>query len=106
MHRCLTPRSGAGGCDFAARPGLSALAQDVHWSPAADPAVLMLTATPDILASTSAWSPAHPDEARDSEEGLYAILGASVVTQVVLLKGTAASDPLAALVPLDGDLPG
>lgn len=77
----------------------------MFWSPAADPAVLVFAPTPDVLASASGRTPALPDAARDGAEGRCAILRAGVLTQVVLLAGTA-GEPIAALMPLDDDLPG
>lgn len=105
MRRCRKPPSGGGDCDFAARPGLSAAEQDVFWTPPADPAVLALSASPGFLASASALRLSLPDRARNSDEGLHAILRTPGSTQVVLLKGVAGDRPLAALVPLDDDLP-
>lgn len=67
---------------------------------------MVFAPTPDVLASASGRTLALPDAARDGADGRYAILRAGVLTQVVLLAGTTAGDPSAALMPLDDDLPG
>ena len=95
--------SGVGGCDFPAQPSLSALAQAVFWSPAADPSVLTIASAPDHLPSTS--MPALPglEAAREGPEGIYAFCPADEPIQLLLLPG---SDhrTLVALVPVDIDL--
>ena len=103
---CPTPRSGAGGCDFAAAPELSALAQDVLWAPAEDPAVLIFAPTPDGLASGSVRPLPSLGPGRASDQGRHATCRGAVVAQVLLLAGTAVGDPVAALIPFDEDLPG
>lgn len=89
-----------GGCDFAARPGLSAVDQPVFWSPSADPAILIITRRPELLPPAS--SPSQPDvgTARDSPDGRHAI-DAAGQTGFVLLPGAGATAPIAALIPFD-----
>lgn len=89
-----------GGCDFAARPALSASDQPVFWSPSADPAILIVTRRPELLPPAS--SPSRPDvgAARDSPEGRHAIDAAGQM-RFVLLPGADPAMPIAALIPFD-----
>lgn len=95
--------SGGGGCDFPARPSLSALAQAVFWSPVAVPSVLTIAAVPDHLPATS--TPAVPDleAAREGPEGVYAFCPADDPIQLLFLPGSDRR-ALVALVPIDLDL--
>lgn len=92
-----------GGCDFAARPGLSALDQDVVWSPSCDSAVLLLTRRPDFLPPASALSAEPFAIGRDAPEGAYASFSEHDI-RVLFLSGTVPVDQLAALVPFDSDI--
>ena len=93
----------SGGCDFAARPGLSALDQKILWSPSSDAAVLLLTRRPDFLPPASTVSTEPFAVGRDAPEGAYASFSEHDI-QVLLLSGTVPDDQLAALVPFDADV--
>jgi len=95
--------SNSGGCDFAARPGLSALDQKILWSPSSDAAVLLLTRRPDFLPPASAVSAEPFAGGRDAPEGAYASFSEHDI-QVLFLSGTVPDNQLAALVPLDNDV--
>ncbi len=98
--------SGSGGCDFPARPGLSALAQPVFWSPAIVPSVITFMQAPQHL-SVSDAPPLNAFEAdRESPEGRAAILGGDAPIQILLLPGANPKAPVAALIPLDGEMLG
>lgn len=101
--RCLTTRSGVGGCDFAARPSRSAAQQQVVWSPASNPAVVCLTQRPDFLPSIPHTRADRFAAARDGPEGSYCALPEHDL-QILFLPGASPNAPLAALMPLDGDL--
>lgn len=92
-----------GGCDFAARPNLTALDQDVVWSPSCDGAVLLLTRRPAFLPPASAVSPDPFAVGRDAPEGAYASFSEHDI-RVLFLSGTVPDDQLAALVPFDPDV--
>ena len=93
----------SGGCDFAARPGLSALDQDVVWSPSCDSAILLLTRRPEFLPPASAPSSDLFAVGRDAPEGAYASISEHDI-RVLFFSGTVPDDQLAALVPFDGDV--
>lgn len=93
----------SGGCDFAARPGLSALDQNILWSPSSDSTVLLLTRRPDFLPPASAASADPFAVGRDTPEGTYASFSEHDIS-VLLLSGTLPDDQLAALVPFDTDV--
>ncbi|RUU13612.1 DUF2285 domain-containing protein [Mesorhizobium sp. USDA-HM6] len=80
---------------------MSTLAQDVLWSPLADPAVLVLTPSPDFLSFEPSAGLAAPIAHRDSPHGSHAIHDSGIATQILLLPGGKASRSLAALIPLD-----
>ncbi|WP_434721291.1 DUF2285 domain-containing protein [Mesorhizobium sp. RIZ17] len=80
---------------------MSALAQDVLWSPLADPAVLALAPSPDFLSFEPSTALAAPAVYRDSPQGSHAVHDSGIATQILLLPGGKASRPLAALIPLD-----
>ncbi|RLP23034.1 DUF2285 domain-containing protein [Mesorhizobium sp. YM1C-6-2] len=92
-----------GGCDFPARPSLSALRQDVLWSPLANPAVLLADDTPEFLPPSP--SLAAPAGVRPSPEGLHAIHRGGIVAQILLLSGQKTDKASAVILPLDDDLP-
>jgi hypothetical protein len=96
-------RNNSGGCDFAARPGLSALDQKVLWSPSSDAAVLLLTRRPDFLPPAPASSADPFAAGREAPEGAYASFSEHDI-QVLFLSGTVSDDQLAALVPFDADV--
>ncbi|MBN9054423.1 MAG: DUF2285 domain-containing protein [Rhizobiales bacterium] len=93
----------SGGCDFAARPSLSALDQDVVWSPSCDGAVLLLTRRPEFLPPASAVSPDPFVVGRDAPEGAYASFSEHDI-RVLFLSDTVPDDQLAALVPFDSEV--
>ncbi|AZI35853.1 hypothetical protein NT2_10_00120 [Caenibius tardaugens NBRC 16725] len=93
----------AGGCDFPARPGLSALDQKVLWSPSSDTAILLLTRRPDFLSPASASSAGPFAAGRDAPEGAYASFSEHDL-QLLFLSGATPDDQLAALVPIDADI--
>lgn len=103
LSRYLTTGSSAGGCDFPARPGRSALQQQVVWSPQSDPAVLFLTARPSFLPSSSNSLADRFAAGRDGPEGAYAGLPEHDL-QLLFLPGISAHDQLAAVVPIDDDI--
>lgn len=96
-------RNSVGGCDFPARPDLSAQSQTVLWAPAANPAVLTLVAVPQFL------SPGRPPplegsgEYRESPEGRHALHDSPAATQLILRPGAKPGSAIAALIPLDAD---
>lgn len=94
----------AGGCDFPADPGFSALDQPVIWSPVANPAVLILGATPDFLPPSSAALSVDPVDVIRGPEGTY---GACCQgdTQYLILADTDANSRPALILPLDENLP-
>lgn len=94
-------------CDFAARPALSALEQDVLWSPVVDPAVLLFAQRPEFLPGVSSQSLDGPMALRASAEGRHAILHpADHASQLLFLPGAHLDAPLAVMIPLDGDTTG
>lgn len=99
-NHCRPKISGAGGCDFPARPDMSALTQDVLWSPLADPAVLALTASPVDLSQEPA-ALGGVSGLRRSPQGSHAIHDNGTATQLLFLPGSEASSSLAAVIPLD-----
>lgn len=94
--------NGAGGCDFPARPDLSALAQSVLWSPAVDPAVLTLAADSEP-GSEPSTPPPDIRACRNGPEGTYAFYENTVLTQLVLRHDADPDGPLVVLVPFDAD---
>jgi hypothetical protein len=95
----------AGGCDFPADPKHSALNQPVIWSPLANPAVLMLGATPDFLTPSPAALSVEPHDAIRGPEGAYGACRARDGVQYVILADTDADAQPAIILPLDDDLP-
>lgn len=73
------------------------------WSPSSDPAILLLTGRPDFLPPISNPYVGSITAERNGPEGTYAVLSESDLL-VLLLGGTSKDDPLAAVIPLDGDL--
>jgi hypothetical protein len=94
----------AGGYDFPADPKHSALDQPVIWSSLANPAVLILGATPDFLPPSSAALSVDPVDVIRGPEGTY---GACCQgdTQYLILAGTGHDAQPALILPLDDDLP-
>lgn len=82
---------------------MSALDQDVVWSPSCDSAVLLLTRRPEFLPPASAPSSDLFAVGRDAPEGAYASISEHDI-RVLFFSGTVPDDQLAALVPLDGDV--
>lgn len=90
-----------GGCDFAADPQDTALAQPVFWTPQVDPAVILLETGPNPLESFHLTA--------DDLLGYAAIARGGTLLQLhirderydVSLTTQGADEPLAAIVPLD-----
>ena len=95
----------AGGCDFPADPGFSAIEQPVVWSPLANPAVLMLGATPDFLTRSPQALSVEPHDAIRAPEGAYGACHAGDGIQYLILADTGADARPAIILPLDDDLP-
>src|SRR5690606_24981795 len=93
----------AGGCDFPADPKHSALDQPVIWSPLANPAVLMLGATPAFLTPSSAALSVDPVDVICGPEGAYGACRDGDGVQYVILADTDAQPAI--ILPLDDDLP-
>lgn len=85
---------------------MSALAQEVLWSPFVDPAVLALVPVPDFLSSMTPARLTGLGLHRDGPEGRHFVHDGGVGTQLILLPGSDPNDPVAALIPLDAETPG
>ena len=87
---------------------MPAPAQDVLWSPLADPAVVILTQPPEFLETTSACVLDGIGGRRGSAEGSYVVFcgEAHDPTAVLFLPESRPGEPVAALIPLDADTPG
>ncbi|SEO21150.1 Uncharacterized conserved protein [Paracoccus alcaliphilus] len=94
----------AGGYDFQADPQHSALDQPVIWSPLANPAVLMLGATPDFLTTSSAALSVDPVDVIRGPEGAYGACRDGDGQYLILAETGSAAQP-AIVLPLDDDLP-
>lgn len=103
--RSLLRLSCAGGCDFPARPDLSALAQPVFWSPAVDPAVLILTESPDFLQRQPPRPAFDFTSYRSSPEGNHAVQNNAGAMQLLLRENLHPDRSVAALIPLDAETP-
>ena len=101
--RCLAKCSSIGGYDFPARPGRSAIQQQVVWSPQSDPAVLLLTRRPSFLPSGSNSLTDRFVAGRDGPEGSYFRL-LDHDLQVLFLPGASPHNQLAAVIPIDDDI--
>ncbi|PYF03179.1 hypothetical protein BJ122_108108 [Rhodopseudomonas faecalis] len=95
----------AGGCDFPADPGLSALDQPVIWSPVANPDMLILGTAPDFLRPSPSALSVDIADGIHGPEGAYGICGARDGVQYLILAETSADAQPALILPLDGDLP-
>lgn len=95
----------AGGCDFPANPGLSALDQPVIWSPAANPDMLILGAAPDFLPPFPSALSGDIADGICGPEGTYGICGARDGVQYLILAETNVDARPAIVLPLDSDLP-
>lgn len=95
--------SNVGGCDFAARPSLSAAQQQVVWSPSNNPTTILLTSRPNFLPPVSDTQVDKFIAGRGAPEGSYSALREPALP-VLFLPGTSPNDQLAAVIPLDGDL--
>ncbi|TPM34706.1 DUF2285 domain-containing protein [Mesorhizobium sp. B2-3-4] len=80
---------------------MSALAQDVLWSPDGDPAVVSLVPAPEFLSSLRSAPLTGLGAVHDSPEGRHIVHSAGVATQLLLLPGSDPHGHLAALIPLD-----
>ncbi|RWE13479.1 MAG: DUF2285 domain-containing protein [Mesorhizobium sp.] len=85
---------------------MSALTQDVLWSPLADPAVVALAPSPDFLSSDPSRALAGLGPGRDSPQGSHVVHDSGIGTQLLLLPGSDENRSLAALIPLDSQTPG
>lgn len=94
----------AGGCDFPADPGFSALDQPVIWSPLANPAVLMLGAAPDFLTRSPSALSVEPHDPICGPEGAYGACRDGD-GQYLILADTSPDAKPAIILPLDDDLP-
>jgi len=94
----------AGGYDFPADPKHSVLDQPVIWSPLANPAVLMLGATPDFLTPSSPALSVDPVDVICGPEGAYGACRDGD-GQYLILADTSPDAPPAIILPLDDDLP-
>ncbi|WP_454013521.1 hypothetical protein [Aquamicrobium terrae] len=81
----------AGGCDFPADPGFSALDQSVIWSPVANPDMLMLGAAPDFLPPSPSALSVDLADAICGPEGTYGVCDASDGVQYLILADTDAN---------------
>ena len=82
---------------------MSALAQDVLWSPDVDPAVVSLVPAPEFLSSLRSAPLTGLGAVHDSPEGRHIVHSAGVATQLLLLPGSDPHGHLAALIPLDAE---
>lgn len=94
----------AGGCDFPADPRHSALDQPVIWSPLANPAVLMLGATPNFLPPSPTALSVDLVDVICGPEGTYGTCRDGD-GQYLILADTSPDARPAIILPLDGDLP-
>lgn len=76
------------------------------WSPLADPAVLILTQSPEFLPSASTTEGVRSPVSRHSDEGVHTIHPGDGATQLLFLADKVENKPLAALIPLDTDILG
>ena len=95
----------AGGCDFPADPGFSALDQPVIWSPVANPDMLMLGAAPDFLPPSPSALSVDLADAICGPEGTYGVCDARDGVQYLILADTDANSQPAIILPLDQNLP-
>lgn len=82
---------------------MSALAQDILWSPDVDPAVVSLVPAPEFLSSLRSAPLTALGVLHDSPEGRHTVHSAGVATQLLLLPGSDPHGHLAALIPLDAE---
>lgn len=94
--------SAAGGCDFPARPSLSAEAQAVIWSPSVDPAFLILERPPAFIGD-QATVRLDTTAPQLGPEGAYAIHRGGDCSQLILIGDPGAGSPLAAVIALDDE---
>lgn len=95
-------RWGAGACDFAVDPRLDGARADIHWLPAVDPRVVRLLADP----TGSATLTLTPETDRAAVDGRYLRLGSHLdPVAAILLPGATPAQALAAIVPLDPEVP-
>jgi hypothetical protein len=83
---------------------LSALTQEVLWSPLADPAIVILTQSPDFLPLASTMTGMGSTPGRHSDEGCHTIHQGDEAMQLLVLPDKVERKPLAALIPLDTDI--
>lgn len=103
-HRSRAKTNAVGGCDFAARPSLTSIAQSVFWSPVAISSVLTLMPAPEHLSSV--MHPGLPifDSAQDGPEGKYVIFDGKTRSEILLFPNGNYSPSLVALIPIDAEL--
>lgn len=95
----------AGGYDFPADPGSSALDQPVIWSPVANPDMLLLGAAPDFLPPSPSALSVDLADAICGPEGTYGVCDARDGVQYLILADTDANSQPAIILPLDENLP-
>jgi hypothetical protein len=108
--RCWTSRCPArwaitGGCDFAARPSLSARDEAIFWTLEADTSVVLLSEAPSQRETDALTQAAFAGAVlRSAPEGLHLILKPPALgLRAIILPHVAPGAPLAALIPLDRD---
>jgi hypothetical protein len=95
----------AGGCDFAADPGLRADRTCVVWLPRLNPATVVVAPAPANFPEAGpigALTPSFSRRAADGEHWLVEDGGAPLL--VVLIDGANAAAPAAVVLPLDGSI--
>lgn len=96
----------AGGCNFPAHPGLSAIEEPVHWTAEADLGKVLLIASPPFGSAGAPLPALDPSATRSSSHELHTIHGNGPdAVHVVLLGGVGPDQPLAAVIPLNSDTP-
>jgi hypothetical protein len=96
----------AGGCNFPANPGRSAIDEPIHWTTEADPGKILLIATPGIISAGAPLPALDPSAAHRSTHELHAIQGdGGSAVPFVLIDDAAPDQALAAVIPLDTDAP-
>lgn len=76
--------------------------QQVYWSPAVDPSILIFARRPDLLPSARIAPRGNIAAGRESPDGRH-VIDAAIDGQLLLLPGIDSSGPLAALIPFDDD---
>lgn len=93
-----------GGCDFAMDPEADGLKTSVVWTPAADPATILLTSSPIVSAGALAAETLRIEDRATSESITRVVLADDTPFPAFMLSDAMAGKPLAAVVPLDDDM--